>query len=150
MSIYFSFFFVFELFLSFQLRLFFFSIHRKSFAQSNRKDDNHSHSANYQNIVTLENERRALSSCTSSNRLQWLGFGLPAGPSGSEPRSNAWTALHHPFTICPNVAKAKVRSNASFATHLRIPCFSLLCKLHVALQLSESISDSIPVQPRAC
>jgi hypothetical protein len=34
----------------------------------------------YQNIVTLENERGALSSWCILVQLQWLGFGLPVGP----------------------------------------------------------------------
>jgi hypothetical protein len=33
-----------------------------------------------QNIVTLEDERGALGSWYNSNRLQWLGFGLPVRP----------------------------------------------------------------------
>jgi hypothetical protein len=44
------------------------------------KTDLHSHSAKCQNIVTLEDERGALGSWHNSNRLQWLGFGLPVRP----------------------------------------------------------------------
>jgi hypothetical protein len=51
-----------------------------SFAQLGVKPDIHSHSANSQNIVTLEDERGALSSLYNWNQLQWLGFGLPVGP----------------------------------------------------------------------
>jgi len=54
------------------------SIH---FAQRKRiQANNYSHSTKYQNIVTLENERGALSSWYISNQLQWLGFGLSVGP----------------------------------------------------------------------
>jgi hypothetical protein len=107
-----------------------------------------SHSAKYQNIVTLEKERRALGSWYFSNQLQWLGFGFPIGP-WAKTGSNAWTALHHPFTIRLDVAKAKVRSSVSCYS-LRVPCFSLPCKLYISLRLPKSISEYLLAQPLAC
>jgi hypothetical protein len=66
MSIYFS------IFVEFFLSL--------SFTQPTEKNDPIRTAQNYQNIVTPENKRRALSSCKLQNQLQWLGFGLPVGP----------------------------------------------------------------------
>jgi hypothetical protein len=67
-------------------------------------------------------------------------------PLGSQPRSNAWTALRHPFVL-PYAAKAKVRSNVSLqltenivlSTSVQVTC---LCN---SLRVSGGIS---PCNPR--
>jgi hypothetical protein len=50
------------------------------FPPSSTKKSTIIRTAKYQNIVTLENERGALSSWYIFIQLQWLGFGLPEGP----------------------------------------------------------------------
>src|SRR5271156_3492548 len=93
-----------------------------SFTQTNRKDDAHSHSTNYQNIVTLENARRALSSWYNSKSTA-VAWGWIAGrPLGSQPRSNTLTALRHPFTaaLC---CQGQGEKQCFFATHLEYRAF---------------------------
>jgi hypothetical protein len=78
-----------------------------SFAQQKLKADLHSHSAKCQNIVTLDERARStwLLANLKSIAVAWVW--IAGEPSGSQPRSNAWTALRHPFTVCLYAAKAK-------------------------------------------
>jgi hypothetical protein len=76
------------------------------------RPDAHSHSANYQNIVTLENERGALSSWYNSNELQWLGFGLPVGHQALN-RIKRLDCAPSSLYNDPDTAEAKVRSSAA-------------------------------------
>src|SRR5882757_10970572 len=76
----------------------------------------------------------------------WIA-GRPLGP---QPRSNAWTALHHPFTICPLCCLGQGEKQF-------LPCYSLKntvlftsVQAVISLRLSEGISDSLSVQPLAC
>jgi hypothetical protein len=79
---------------------------------STSESSHHSHSAEYQNIVTLEDERGALSSQYNSNELQWLGFGLPVGHQTLN-RIKRLDCAPSSLYNDPNATEAKVRSSAS-------------------------------------
>ena len=125
-----------------------------------KRSDNHSHSAKYQNIVTPEskNKRRALSSWYffKSTAVAWVW--IAGRPLGSQPRSNAWTALRHPLLHALIIQEPRCEAVLLYFS-LRVSCFSFPCKLlcfplrflpYASLRLPEIIKDSTSAQPQTC
>jgi hypothetical protein len=105
---------------------FFFTLAELFFCSTQTKEATRiRHSANYQNIVALEDERGALSSRV--NQLQWLGFGLLVGLEALN-RIKRLDCAPSSFTSA-FYRQGQGEKQWCFAAHLRIPCFSLPCKL---------------------
>lgn len=118
------------------------------------KADIHSHCAKCQNIVTLENERGALSSRSISKSIAvawvWIA-GWPFRLSTANQTLGLRSVI--PYCLPPRTAKAKVRSSISLttlATHLEYRAFHFCASCEISLQLSESTSGCIAAQAQAC
>jgi hypothetical protein len=88
------------------------------------KIDIHSHCAKYQNIVTLENERGALSSWKILNQLQWLGFGLLVNPWGFDRDQTLGLRSIIPL-LAARCCQGQGEKQCFLATHLEYRAFHL-------------------------
>jgi hypothetical protein len=96
------------------------------FLPEEARAESRSHSAEFQNIVTPENERRALGSWNYSMiAVAWVW--IAGRPSGSQPRIKRLDCAPSSLYCRPGTAWTKVRSILP-CNSLRIPRFSLSCK----------------------
>ena len=110
-----------------------------------------SHSAKkYQNNHDARKRARSTQLLIQTQiKLQWLGFGLLVGPSGSQPHQTLGLRSVIPLlTDQCCLGQGEEQCFAVFLCYsLRISCFSLLCKLlPTALRLLEVISQFTAVQ----